>query len=126
MVQQESKSTDAQGVPAMKDSLDTLMSGRYWRLEEDVLGNSLIVSVCYVELPVHESDGFGTAKTMSGRKSTVNIKDDGSMSILVKRCGTTLEPTPKVCFHQHIWVNALLTLHPRLEPQDILLHRLLE
>jgi hypothetical protein len=83
----------------MKDSLDTPMSGHCWKLDEGVLENSQTVSVCYVGLQVHESDGFGTAKTMCGPRSTVNIKDDGFMLILVKRCGTTQEPTLKVCFY---------------------------
>jgi len=80
----------------MKDSLDTPMSGHCWKLDEGVLENSPTVSVCYVGLQVHESDGFGTVKTMSGPRYTVNIREDGFMLILVKRCGTTQEPTLKV------------------------------
>lgn len=95
-VQQGSRSTDAQVVPDMKDFPDIPMSGRYWKLEEGALESSPIVSACYVGLQVHVSDGSGTVRTMSGPRSTVNIKDDGSTSTPARRCGIIQEPTLKV------------------------------
>jgi len=92
----ESNYTDVPVVPATKGFPDIPMSGPCLKPEEDEPVNSPTASVCCVELPVPKSDGYGIVRTMSGPRSTVNIKGDGSTSTLVRRCGIIQEPTPKV------------------------------
>jgi hypothetical protein len=122
--------TSALALPVshLRDFLDTVKCGRCSKLDGDELENLRTASVCSVELPAQGCVGCGTAKIMSGPRSTASIKSDGSTLILVKRFGTIHASTPKVrnsnSVHQRFVTDMCFFF--RLESQNCLLHRLLQ
>lgn len=83
-------------VGRLNDSLDTQMSGSCCRPGEADVGSGPTASACSAERWEVVSDGYGTRKTMSGRKSTLSIRRDGFMSMHVRKLGTLPGYMPKV------------------------------
>jgi hypothetical protein len=80
--------------------------------------------LCSAELQVPVSDGYGTVKTMSGPRCTVNIRRDGYTSMLAKKHGTSRGFMQKVSMSLQSALNLSLILRNRLGQEDCLLHRL--
>ena len=108
-----------------KDSLAILRCGLCLSLEEDELENTPTASACCVVQLVPECAGCGTAKTMSGPKFTASTNGDGFTLTLVRRCGTIQGSTQRVSTYLQSFHFPILTVS-RLEPQDCLLHCLLQ
>ena len=103
--QHESNYTNAPNRVArhMSDFPDTRTSGHCCKLNEEDVENGQTASACCVALLVPVCDGCGTAKIMSGRRSTQSIKDDGFMWMPVKKPGTTHGSIRKVRILNHPW-----------------------
>ena len=72
----------------MNDSHGIVMYGLFCSHKEADVENGPTALPCSAELWVVECDGFGMQRIMSGLRSTRNTRDDGSMSMHVRRRGT--------------------------------------
>jgi hypothetical protein len=82
-------------VGRMKDFRGIPTSGHSSRLDVGELASLQTVSVCYVVQPAQKSDGYGTAKIITGRRSIPSTKDAGYTLMRVRRRGTTQESIQK-------------------------------
>jgi hypothetical protein len=71
-------------------SLVTVMSGGYYKPDEDVLANGPTVLACFAELLEAVFAGSGTLRTMFGLRCIQTTKSDGFMWMLVRKHGITL------------------------------------
>jgi hypothetical protein len=92
----------------MSASHDIRMCGRCLRLNEEGVESGPIASRCCAGLRVPGFDGYGTVKTTSGPKYTVNTRRDGYTSMPVKKLGTNQGNTQKVSQRPH-FVSRLST-----------------
>ena len=80
----------------MNDSRGTVMYGLFYSHKGVDVGNGPTALQCYAELWVAECDGFGMQRITSGLRCTLNIRNDGFMSMHVRRRGIIPGYTLKV------------------------------
>ena len=76
--------------------------GHCWRRNAVDAASGPIALQCSVEPSVPGSAGYGILRTMCGQRSTLSSNGGGSMWIHVKKRGTILDCTLKVCCCSHI------------------------